>query len=139
MSLPKFAQDVTLVKHISSQCRYESDYRQCNSKQKWNSNKCQGNCKNLEILEFRNRSKCACECDKNCETGAYLKEWRCTRSLFDDLVVTSDEIVDTPVTTSIIHKYRNNSISNSIFTIVSSYNCSVLYERQIKISYLLSN
>lgn len=74
MSLPKFVQDVTLVKHISSQCRYEFDCRQCNSKQKWNSNKCQGNCKNLEILEFRNRSKCACECDKNCETGAYLKE-----------------------------------------------------------------
>ena len=34
-----------LTKHISSDCRYEFDGRKCNSKQKWNNNKCQCECK----------------------------------------------------------------------------------------------
>lgn len=31
----------TLVKHISRECRCELDRRKCNSRQKWDNNKCQ--------------------------------------------------------------------------------------------------
>ena len=36
----------TLIKHVSCDCRYKSDDRKCNSKQKWNNNRCQCECKN---------------------------------------------------------------------------------------------
>ena len=36
-----------------------------------------------------------CECDKDCEIGKYMKNWKCMKSLVDDLVVTRDKIEDT--------------------------------------------
>ena len=35
----------TLVKHISYKCRYDFDVIKCNSRQKWNNDKCQYECK----------------------------------------------------------------------------------------------
>ena len=48
-----------------------------------------------------NPSICACECDKDCDIGEYLKYCECMKSLHDDLVVTCNEIEDTPKTTPI--------------------------------------
>ena len=45
-----------------------------------------------------NPSICACECDKDCEVGEYLKNCTSSKSLVDDLVVTWDMIADTPET-----------------------------------------
>lgn len=35
-----------LVKHISSECRYKCGGSKGNSRQKWNNDECQGECKN---------------------------------------------------------------------------------------------
>lgn len=43
-----------------------------------------------------NSSLCACECDKDCNTGAYLKNCTCTKNLPYVLVVIFDEIADAP-------------------------------------------
>ena len=50
----------------------------CNSKKRWNEDKCSCECK--ELIDkgvcnegyFFNRSKCNCECDKSCGIGEYL-------------------------------------------------------------------
>ena len=63
----------TLVEHISGECRYEFDGRKCNSRQKWNNNKCQ--CEREKPIRHRayeedyvwNPSACAYECDKDCD------------------------------------------------------------------------
>ena len=43
----------------------------------------------LGILAFS-----SCECDKDYEIGEYLKDCICRKGIFDDLVVTGDEILD---------------------------------------------
>ena len=43
-----------------------------------------------------NPSSCACDCDKDFKIDEYLKDGECIKSLADDLVVTCDEIADTP-------------------------------------------
>ena len=40
----------TLTKHISSKYKCKFDGIKCNSKQKWNNNKCRCECKNLKKL-----------------------------------------------------------------------------------------
>ena len=50
----------------------------CNSKQRWNENKCMCKCKELidkgtcDKAFIWNPSNCECECDKNCDIGEYL-------------------------------------------------------------------
>ena len=36
----------TLIRHISSECKYKFDGRKWNSNQKWNDDKCRCECKN---------------------------------------------------------------------------------------------
>ena len=48
-----------------------------------------------------NPSISTCDCGKDCDTSEYLQNCTCMKSLADDLVVTRNEIVDTPETTSI--------------------------------------
>lgn len=43
----------------------------------------------------------ACKCDMDYHIGEYLKDYTCRNSFVDGLMVTFDEIVDTPKTTSI--------------------------------------
>ena len=56
----------------------------------------------------RNPSICTCDCDKNCGTGEYLKDYICTKSLVDDPVVACDEVVNTPEPTSINPNDKTN-------------------------------
>lgn len=75
----------TVAKNISRECRYKSDGR----KQKWDKN---GTTVSVSVSvkkQYRhcscedyawNPSKCACDCDKNCENGEYLKECECIKS-----------------------------------------------------------
>ena len=46
-----------------------------------------------------NPSIWACECDKYCDICEYLEDCTSIKSLVNDLVVTFDEIADTPETT----------------------------------------
>ena len=77
--------------------------RKCNSRQKEINDKSQCECKKplkrwpCEEDYAWNPSKCTCECDKDGETDKYWKDCQCMESLFDDVVITSNEIVDAVV------------------------------------------
>ena len=55
----------------------------CNTKQRWNEDKCRCECK--ELIDkgvcdkgfIWNPSNCECECDKSCDTGEYLDYSNC--------------------------------------------------------------
>ena len=47
-------------------------------------------------MHARNPSTCACMCHKDCEIGKYFKDCKCRKCLVDNIVVTCDEVVDTP-------------------------------------------
>ena len=77
-----------LAKHISCECKCESDGRKCNSNQNWNNDKCQYECKNrrkhyaCEKDYIWNLSTCTCKNDK------YLG------SMIVDSVVICDEVIE---------------------------------------------
>ena len=67
-----------------------------------NNHKCQ--CEYKKLIKHcvcdedyaENPSTCVCNCDKDCGICEYLKDCECMKNLVDDLVVTCDEIEDTP-------------------------------------------
>ena len=74
-------------------CRLTSSV--CNSRERWNEDKCRCKCKEDLIDEevcdqgfIWNRSNCKCECDKSCKIGQYLeyKSCVCRNTLLDKLV-----------------------------------------------------
>ena len=75
-----------LWKHISFECKCKFDDRKWNSKQKGNNDLYQCECKKrISICEEDhawNPSTSACEYDKKCEIGEYLKDYTCKRSLW---------------------------------------------------------
>ena len=75
----------TLAKHISCKYKCKFDGRRCNLNQLWNSNKCRCECKKHHICE---KDYIWNPATWNCENGKYLA------SIFDNLVITCDEIID---------------------------------------------
>ena len=61
-------------------------------------------------MHARNPSTCACMCHKDCEIGKYFKDCKCMKCLVDNIVVTCDEVVDTPFTIAIIKYYIKNEL-----------------------------
>ena len=92
--IKRLKESKTLAKYISCEFRWELDGRKCNSRQTWKKGNCQCECTSW------NPSTCACGCDKDCEIGKCLKDYKCMKSFVDDLVVKCDEIEDTPEPTS---------------------------------------
>ena len=80
--------------HETFKCKCRLDASVCNSKQRWNKDKCRCECKELidkEICDKRiiwNPSNCECECDKSCDVGEYLnyENCKCGKKLVDKLV-----------------------------------------------------
>ena len=72
----------------------------CNSKQRWNEDKCRCECK--ELIDkgvcdkgfIWNPSNCECECDKNCDFSEYLdyENCKCRKKIVDKLI---DECTET--------------------------------------------
>ena len=70
-------------------CRLEKIF--CNSKRRWNEDKCRGECKELidkgvcDKGYVWNPSNCECECDKSCNIGEYLDylNCKCRKKLID--------------------------------------------------------
>ena len=66
----------------------------CNSKQRWNEDKCRCECKELidkgvcDKGYVWNPSNCECECDKSCNIGEYLDyaSCKCRKKLIESLV-----------------------------------------------------
>ena len=69
------------------------DARICNSKQRWNEDKCRCECKDIIDKErcdtgfIWNPSVCDCECDKSCDVGEYLdyQNSKCRLKIVDKL------------------------------------------------------
>ena len=88
--------------HETCKCICRLDKIICNSKQRWNKDKCRCECKELidkGICDkgfIWNPSNCECECDKWCDVGECLDyencKWR--KKLVDKLVEECTEIVE---------------------------------------------
>ena len=69
--------------HETCKCICILDKIICNSKQRWNEDKCRCECKELidkgvcDKGYVWNPSNCECECDKSCNIGEYLDYSSC--------------------------------------------------------------
>ena len=97
----------------------------CNSKQRWNKDKCTCECR--ELIDkgvcdkgfIFNPSNCKCECDKSCNTSQYLDylHCKCKKKIIDPLIVKCTEYDDdktklvniTDNKTKIVNKTVENS------------------------------
>ena len=77
--------------HETCKCICRLDGIICNSKQRWNEDKCRCECK--ELIDkgvcskgfIWNPSNCKCKCDKSCDIGEYLdySDCKCRKKLVD--------------------------------------------------------
>ena len=80
--------------HETCKCICRLDKMICNSKQRWNEDKCRCECKELidkgvcDKWYIWNLSNCECECDKSCDIGEYLdySNCQCRKKLYDKLI-----------------------------------------------------
>ena len=75
----------TLTKHISCECKFKFDGRNCDSDQWWNNDKCRWECKKRHVCEKDYVWK---PDSFNCENGKYLA------SIMDDSAIMCDEITE---------------------------------------------
>ena len=88
--------------HKTCKCICRLDKIVCNSKQRWNKDKCRCECKELidkgvcDKGYIWNPSNCECECDKSCDVGEYLdyKNCKCRKKLVDKLFEECPENID---------------------------------------------
>ena len=88
----------------------------CNSKQRWNEDKCRCECKELidkgvcDKGYFWNPSNCECECDKCCSIGEYLdySSCKCRKKLIDPLLEECTENIDETKLVNITVENKNN-------------------------------
>ena len=79
--------------HENCKCKRRLDASVCNSKQRWNKDKCRCECKELidkGIYDkgfIWNPSNCECKCDKSCDVREYLDytNCKCRKKLIDKL------------------------------------------------------
>ena len=100
MSRTSEARHIEWHETCKRKCRLDSSV--CNSKQRWNDDKCRFECKELidkGVLEkgsIWNPSTCKCECDKSCDVGEYLDydNCNCSKKLVDKLIEECPENVE---------------------------------------------
>ena len=97
----------------------------CNTKQRWNSEKCRCECKEL-IDKYVwdkgyawNLSNCECECDKSCDIGEYLdyENCKCRKRLVDELVDECDENIEEVKIAKITIAKNENSYKCSFYIV----------------------
>ena len=103
--------------HKSCKCICRLDKVICNSKQRWNEDKCKCECKELidkgvcdKGFVF-NPSNCEFECDKSCSIGEYLdySDCKCRKKLVDPLVEECTENIDETKLVNITVENKNHS------------------------------
>ena len=90
MTLTNETRHIEWQKSCKCVCRLDNII--CNSKQRWNKNKCKCECKELinkvvcDKEYFFNPSNRKCECDKSCDIGEYLDylNCKCRKRLIDN-------------------------------------------------------
>ena len=100
-------------------CKFERKFgaNVCNTKQRWNKDKCGCECK--ELIDKRmcdkgfiwNPSNCRCECDKDCDVGEYLdyENCKCRKKLIAPLFEECTETVEGVKLARIILTENKNS------------------------------
>ena len=100
-------------KNCKSICRLDKII--CNSKQRWNEDKCR--CEYKELIDkgacdkgyVWNPSNCECECDKSCNIGEYLdySSCKCKKKLVDPLVKECTENINETklIKVTVAHKF----------------------------------
>ena len=95
--------------HETCKCICRLDKIICDSKQRWNEDKCRCECKELidkgtcDKGYVWNPSSCECECDKSCNVDEYLdySSCRCRKKLIDPLV---EECTENIIETELVKK-----------------------------------
>ena len=124
--------------HETCKCICRLDGIICNSKQRWNKDKCRYECKGLidkgvcEKGYAWNPSNCECRCDKSCDIGEYLDylNCKCRKKLYDKLIDECTENTDVVM----IDDENKNKYSFSIVYIV----CIVLFSIILAISIVIA-
>ena len=88
--------------HETCKYKFRLDASVCNSKQRWNKDKCRYECKELidKGICYKgfiwNPRDCECECDKSCDVGEYLvyANCKCRKELVGKLVEECTENID---------------------------------------------
>ena len=102
----------------------------CNSKQRWNKDKCRCECKELidkSVCDegyFFNSSNCDCECDKSCDIGEYLDY---------SLIEECTENTDVVKTNENENKNENENENKYSFSLVYIVLFSIISAKNIRI------
>ena len=109
--------------HETCKCICRLDKIICNSKQRWNEDKCRCECKCKELIDkgvcdkgyVWNPSNCECECDKSCTIGEYLdySSCKCRKKLVDPLLEECTENIDETKLVNITVENKNNDRCHS--------------------------
>ena len=103
--------------HETCKCKCRLDASLCNSKQRWNKDKCRCECKELinkGICDkgfIWNPTDSESECDKSCDVGEYLDyaNFKCREKLVDKLVEECTENIDEVKTAGMALTERGNN------------------------------
>ena len=126
--------------HETCKCICRLDKIICNSKQRWNKDKCRCECKELidkgicDKGYVWNPSNCECECDKSCNIDEYLdySSSKCRKKLIHPLVEECTENIDETKLVNITVENENNSRCTSclvykvLFFIFFIINCGII-------------
>ena len=103
--------------HETCECMCRLDGIICNSKQRWNENKCRCECK--ELIDkgvcdkgfIWNPSNCEYECDKNCDVVEYLdyENYKCRKKLAIKLIGECAETIDETKSVNITFTENENN------------------------------
>ena len=132
-------------------CIYRLDGIFCNSKQRWNENKCTCECKELIDKGVCDKgflwkpSNCECDCHEICDIGKYsdYEECKCRKKLADKLIDECAETIDETKLANITFTENENNyecgscmvyivlmmvivISTGITIYLVYYNCSLI-------------
>ena len=91
-----------IKRHETCKCKCRTDASVCNSKQRWNNDKCKCECEEMIDKGICDKgfiwkpSNCECECDKSRGVGEHLDyvNYKCRKRLIDKLVEECSEIID---------------------------------------------
>ena len=103
--------------HETCKCMCRLDKIICNSKQRWNEDKCRCECKELIDKGVCNKRfisnpiNCECECDKSCSISEYFdySNCKCRKKLVDPLVDDCTQNIEETKLVNITVENKNNS------------------------------
>ena len=107
--------------HETCKCICRLDKIICNSKQRWNKDKCRCECKELigkgvcDKGYVWNPSNCECECDESCNIGEYLdySSCKCRKKLTDPLLEECTKNINETKLVNITVENKNNDRCHS--------------------------